>query len=121
MALPSSVAIGAIIFRVTDEQADHNQSVVDTQVDTYGCINYAKGTIVLDPNQTDQHKRAALLHEVLHGCLHVTAQHLKWEEKAVRLITGPLLDALRRNPALVAYLLEDETNPDVGRPMQVKA
>jgi hypothetical protein len=107
--LPQQITIGALTYTVTDAVADHNQSVVDERVDTYGSINYGTGRIILDPKQLAQHKRQALLHEVLHGCLHETAQHHKWEEKAIRLIAGPLLATLRRNPDLVAYLLADDS------------
>lgn len=84
----------------------HNQSVVDDLMDTYGRIKYAQGQIILDPNQSAPHKRMTLLHEVLHGCWHIGDRSHKNDEKAIRALTGPLLDALRRNPELVAYLME---------------
>ncbi len=54
-------------------------------------------------------RRDTLLHEVLH-CLAFTAGlSAEWgsekEETVVRRLSPLLLDALRRNPALVAYLL----------------
>lgn len=108
MPLPQTIQIGPLAFQVTDERAAHNQGVVDDLHDTYGRIRYAKGEIILDPDQTDQHKRLALLHEVLHGCWHIGDRSHKNDEKAIRALTGPLLDVLRRNPELVAYLTESE-------------
>lgn len=107
MALPGHVAIGPLVFRVSDDIHEHNQGVVDSALDTYGRINYAKGLIVLDPNQSDGHKRMALLHEVLHGCWHIGDRSHKNDEKAIRSITGPLLAVLRGNPVLVAYLVAE--------------
>jgi hypothetical protein len=106
--LPDKIAIGPLTFRVTDDIHEHNQGVVDDALDTYGRINYAKGRIILDPNQTDAHKRLALLHEVLHGCWHVGDRSHKNDEKAIRSLTGPLLTVLRGNPELMAYLLAEE-------------
>lgn len=63
--------------------------------------------IVVRPGLPADKEREVLLHEVLHAV--VTAANLGWEddsdeERIVRSMTGPLLDVLRRNPALVKYL-----------------
>ena len=63
---------------------------------------------ILSPDQNDAHKRMALLHEVLHGCWHLTDKAHQDDEAAIRILAGPLLDTLRRNPLLVAYLVEDD-------------
>ena len=108
MALPEKVTIGPLVFRVTDDTAEHNQGVVEDLHDTYGRIRYSKGLIILDPNQTDAHKRITLLHEIMHGCWHLGDRSHKNDEKAIRSLTAPLLDVLRRNPDLVAYLLAED-------------
>lgn len=108
MPLPEKVTIGPLTFQVTDDVAAHNQGVVEDLHDTYGRIRYSKGLIILDPNQTDAHKRITLLHEVMHGCWHLGDRSHKNDEKAIRSLTAPLLDVLRRNPELVAYLLADD-------------
>lgn len=122
MPLPERVIIGPMIYGIANDIATYAQSVVDTNEQVYGRVNYGECQIILDPKQHDQHKRVALLHELLHACWHVTdpLDPSNCEEMAVRAITGPLLDVLRRNPELVAYLLEDESSPDVGRTVQVK-
>lgn len=108
MPLPNRIQIGPLNFLVTDDVAAHNQGVVEDLHDTYGRIRYSKELIILDPNQTDAHKRITLLHEVMHGCWHLGDRSHKNDEKAIRSLTAPLLDVLRRNPDLVAYLLADD-------------
>lgn len=110
MNLPKVVIIGPLTFRVTDEQVDHNQGVVEDLLDTYGRIRYSQGLIILDPKQNDAHKRIALLHEVMHGCWHLGDRSHKNDEKAIRSLCAPLLDVLRRNPDLVAYLLTEDSS-----------
>lgn len=109
--LPPTIRIGPLVFRVTDDRAVHNQGVVDDLHDTYGRIRYSQELIILDPNQTDAHKRIALLHEIMHGCWHLGDRSHKNDEKAIRSLCAPLLDVLRRNPDLIAFLLATEDEP----------
>jgi hypothetical protein len=108
MNLPAKIQIGPLSFSVTDDKVEHNQAVVDDLDATYGRIQYAQGKIVLDPDQNEGHRRYVLLHEVLHGCWHIGDRSHKNDEKAIRALTGPLLDVLRRNPDLVAYLMSED-------------
>lgn len=108
MTLPERITIGPLTFRVTDDQQEHVQSIADDMEKAWGLIRYATGVIILDPNQTDAHKRVTLLHEVMHGCWHLGDRSHKNDEKAIRSLTAPLLDVLRRNPDLVAYLLAED-------------
>lgn len=110
-SLPERITIGALTYTVASDAATYAQAVVDHDEQVYGRVNHDKGRIILDPMQHEQHRRMALLHEVLHGCWHMTdpLDPHDAEEFAVRTLTGPLLDTLRRNPALVAYLLEEDS------------
>lgn len=107
MGLPDEVVIGPLTYRVTTDRATINQAAVDSQLTFYANIRFGETDILIDDKQTPAHQRMTLLHEVLHGCFHVTMLDKKWEETAVRLLTGPLLDTLRRNPELVAFLTEE--------------
>jgi len=103
--LPDSIIIGPLVYTVKADEASHAREVWKSSKDGWGAINYGPGEIVLDPDQTTQHRRAALLHEVLHGCWHTTDPQIEGEEAAIRVLALPLLDVLRRNPDLVAYLV----------------
>lgn len=106
--LPASVQIGSIAYEIKTDKATINQATVDGSVSFYAHIRFGQSDILIDPDQGIHHQRMTLLHEVLHGCFHITMLDKKWEEMAVRLLTGTLLDTLRRNPDLVAYLLATE-------------
>lgn len=112
--LPRTIEIGPLVFEVTNDAAEHNQKSVEFGESTWGRILYAKGKILLNPDQNEAHNRYALFHEVMHGCWHVGVRSHKNDEKAIRALAGPLLDVLRRNPDLVAYLTaanEEEQAP----------
>jgi hypothetical protein len=108
--LPKNIAIGALAYVVVDDTQSYAQTVVDFNEQTWGRVRHHIAQITLEPTQTDPHKRMALLHECLHACWHVTdpLDPNNAEEFAVRTLTGPLLDMLRRNPDLVAYLLAED-------------
>lgn len=64
-------------------------------------------------------ERDSVLHEVLHQCLRASgcwpgqirpSRDVDLEEVIVAAMTGPLLRALRDNPALVTYLVGDGRN-----------
>jgi hypothetical protein len=112
--LPRSIAIGPLVYAVKDDEASHAREVWKSSKHGWGAINYGPGEIILDPEQNDQHKRAALLHEVLHGCWHITDPQVEYEEAAIRILTLPLLDVLRRNRALVEYLTAEDAPPSAA-------
>ena len=110
MALPDKVIVGALVYEVVSDAVAYAQAVVDHNEQVWGRVHHDAGKIILDPKQAEQHKRVTLLHECLHACWHVTdpADPHDAEEMAIRTLSGPLLDMLRRNPALVAYLLAED-------------
>jgi hypothetical protein len=104
--MPKSVLIGPYRFAVTDEQAVADRKAVQDQQKCWGWIEYGQQRIILNPDQSEQHKRVALLHEILHGCEDLSDQGHEHDELIIRQLAAPLLDVLRRNPDLVAYLTE---------------
>lgn len=68
----------------------------------------ATATIVVDPDQTDASARVTVLHEVFHAIWWNSGMRGEFtsreEELVVTAISSGLLDVLRRNPELVAYL-----------------
>lgn len=64
-------------------------------------------------------ERDSVLHEVLHQCLRASGcwpgqirpgRDVDLEEVIISAMTGPLLRALRDNPDLVTYLVQDDGN-----------
>ncbi len=109
MSLPNKVIVGPLTYRITDDEVEQLRETAENEGNaSWGTIKYGRGLIVLNPEQDESHKRLALFHECLHACWHLTDFAHEDDEDPVRRITGPLLDTLRRNPDLVAYLLAEE-------------
>lgn len=103
--LPSRVQIGPFIYTVTEDESAYNKKSVDEGAALWGHIAYGKSEITVNPDQGAGHKRMSLLHEVLHGVWHLHDVKHESDEELLRSMTASLLDTLRRNPDLVAYLL----------------
>jgi len=67
-----------------------------------GKCEFATKIISVNPRQTEDSKRDTLLHEIMHA-LDEELQ-TKMSERQVRLQATGLIEVLRNNPALVAYL-----------------
>lgn len=111
MPLPSSIQIGPYTYTVSTDEHEINRVSVQDGVSFWGKIDHGKLTILVDETTHRTKQRAVLLHEVLHGCWEITVpQGEKFtEEQAVSMLAAPLLDTLRRNPALVAFLMAEES------------
>ena len=108
MTLPAKVMIGPLGYDVTDDRAAFAQMVAEDMTSTWGYIRYGEGRIILNPNQNEAHKRMCLLHECLHGCWHLSDRDHQDDEQPILALAAPLLDVLRRNPDLLAYLLAED-------------
>lgn len=91
-----------------------------------GASNYLRGEIVLHPRQSPTQLRDTLLHECLHMLLATAGTHTGSppllspggdEERLVSALTPLLLDTLKRNPELVAFLTAP--TPALARPRRV--
>jgi hypothetical protein len=106
--MPSNIQIGPCRYKVTQELVDFATKAASDGEKCWGWIEYGGQRIIIDPNQGEDHKRVALLHEVLHGVEDQSDQRHKHDELIIRQLAAILLDTLRRNPELVTYLVEAE-------------
>lgn len=98
-ALPRQLRIGPMTWSVT----------LDPLLsDAVGETRAQKLTIRLAPGQAPDYERDTLLHEVMHAILIHNALELEhdFEEKLCLTLAPALLDTLRRNPRLRAYLFD---------------
>ena len=107
---PRVLRIGAHTWRVRWSAADVARLLDDPQDQAQGAMNSDSLEIAVEPTKSREKERAVLLHEVLHACVESSDPGLSYEdeERAVAAITAPLLHALRTNPTLARYLLEDD-------------
>ena len=100
---PSPVKVGAFRYTVSEEPIPHEEQPA------WGLTEPRSERITLEPGQSPNFKRDTFLHELLHACLFASGMPLghEEEERIVSALTPILLDTLRRNPAVVAYLMSD--------------
>lgn len=72
--------------------------------DAFGRADVVKQTLSVRNGQGPHQERDTLLHELLHACGLAIGHEL--EEHQVASVTPILLDVLRQNPDVVAYLTE---------------
>lgn len=112
MRPPQHLQVGPYRYRVTtDEDAIAHKSV-EQQTTLLGHTDPNALVILLNLGKSAPgNERDTLLHECLHALFAQTGQATDMqddEEQFVRRLTPALLDLLRRNPRLVAYLTEPD-------------
>jgi len=101
------IEIGPVQYKI-----EHNAEAINTlRVDMDDAsirahIHYSSSTITVDPALSASQKRLSLLHEILHGTLSGLGLHGINNEDVVTPTASSLLDTLRRNPKMVAFLME---------------
>jgi hypothetical protein len=110
--IPKSVQVGPVRYRVEHSvEAINALRVAENDAAMRAEIRYSTAVITIDPKLEISQKRLSLTHEVLHGTLCGLGLHVINNEDVVTPIAHSLLDTLRRNPELVAYLMsEDEVD-----------
>lgn len=106
---PSSVVVGPFTYTVTVDQASIDAASVGADTSLRGETDHALATIVIDPKLGPVQTAETLLHEVLHTVFTVAGITQDFgdekEEQIVNRTAPLLLDLLRRNKALVDYLM----------------
>lgn len=99
--LPSVVQIGPYEYTVAEVEI--------VSGDNWAYIAYEPRSITIKRGLAESAKRVALMHEVQHGVNDLAGLSSgKHREEAYTAGTAPLLlDTLRRNPALVAFLMDN--------------
>lgn len=106
--LPASIVIAAVEYTVTADQALIDAASVEAEASLRGETDHERQTIVVAPDLAPGRLAETLLHEVIHcitECAGINAElGAVEEEKIVRRVAPLLLDVIRRNPDLIAYL-----------------
>lgn len=108
-SMPERIQIGARPFRIVSETDAMMRYEHEYQEKCWGAIQFKDSTILIDPTADTHQQRTTLLHEAMHGCNAMAGFFgIENEEKIVKALAYSLLDTLRRNPALVAYLTSED-------------
>jgi len=114
---PKWITFGPIKVRVKDDDATLRKRERSHGEALMGVFVADECEIALCPTLQDQQRRSVLLHECLHALVDQTALDGdllagEAQEQLVSRLTPALLDMLRRNPELVAYLCSMTENKD---------
>lgn len=108
-ARPTTIRIGPFQYTVRWEAVIYDcddEGVEDRTLPTLSArVEHVRLLIRIDKTMHVVVQRKSLLHEVIHACNWITGhQDAHNEEEWVRSLAFPLLDVLRDNPRLVAWL-----------------
>ena len=99
MVMPDSVLVGPYTYEVRVGQTFRE----------WGMVNHTEQKIMIDESMSAERQRVTLMHELLHCCTelaHITDEDT--EEAIVSALAPVIVQAMRLNPDLVAYLTEDD-------------
>lgn len=111
---PAGVTVGPSTYDISydaDELARRDKA---DRANRYGMADHGQLRIIVEGTNPEDVVRETLCHEILHAVIdvHGLAAHLddrgsvdETEERIVAGLSPALLDTLRRNPAVAAYLI----------------
>ena len=106
--MPESIRVGPYRFTIECSETAILRVSIASKGNRMGEMNSSNLTLTIKPDMPPDQLADTLLHEVLHAVLYTVGTTLEDEEqeRIVGTISPMLLDTLRRNPMLVAYLLD---------------
>ncbi len=113
MKPPDHVIVGPLNYALEVDENAINAASHEEKAGLLGCANHVRLQIIIRPGMAPDVEAEIVLHEVLHAINDVTGLKMRLdaddEEDAVNSTAPLLLDVLRRNPELVAYLTRGNT------------
>lgn len=109
MKPPKFLQIGARRYTVRVDRAELNALAVELRTGLYGVTDNEKMRITLAPSNSAVRQVETFMHEWLHTLCDLTGLNKdvgdELEEKFVTALAPALVDAMRRNPDAVAYVM----------------
>lgn len=106
--LPETIEVGPNVYDVRPDELERLRLEHAEQKSLAGHTDHNHLYILIDATIAPAQVRDTVLHETLHTLAFLSGLGFEWgtqrEEEIVRRLSPLLLDVLRRNPALVAYL-----------------
>lgn len=108
MTLPKRLRVGPYSYTVANDADTANRVCREREADLLGHTDSRALLIMVEPDQAPGQARDTILHEALHALMSLgnVYDDPKREEEVVSQLSPLLLDLLRRNPKLVAFLLD---------------
>lgn len=108
MTYPFVINVGPHSYRLLVDRESVERAIEDAGVEVLGYTNHQDLEITVDIDHAESIVADTLLHELLHAVFYTSGMMTVLgdeEEQVVTSVSTALLDALRRNPALVARIL----------------
>lgn len=116
--VPEKIKVGPVTYTVVvDEDEWMRLEHRSRERNGFGMTEHHTATIYLNPKDSETTQRQTLLHEALHAMMFVLMgspnfrnlgdSQFNREERIARMFEGPLLQLLRDNEDMVAYLVLD--------------
>lgn len=106
MSFPRRVWIGPHPYKMSYDSETLEREGRERGHSLAGLSNHVDQEFSIDPSQAPTGERETVLHEVLHAVFALTELSGDVEEDTISRLSPAMLDVLRRNPRLVAYLTE---------------
>jgi hypothetical protein len=107
--LPGFVQVGPVRYTVDCSQDCLDRVMLREKADLRGHIDCKTQRIFIAPGQGPDETACTLMHEVLHAIVRVALGDInKVDEDQIEQLCFAVTDTLRRNPELVAYLMEGD-------------
>lgn len=106
MKPPAKVLVGPHAYGVRLDGDGLTAAGVEAGLRLSGLTRHSSLEILVDPDLASTEERETVLHEVLHALFSLTRMSGEDEEETISRLSPVLLDLLRRNPRLIAYLVE---------------
>lgn len=116
---PQWVQVGPYLYRVHWDRAQMDHARVEEgETDLNGRVRYRTAEVWVDPDMAPSYQRVVLLHEVLHAILELSGavdySMATTDDDVLRRIDAGLVDLLRRNPLLAAWLTAPDVDDDAN-------
>lgn len=112
MSVPRELVLGPVTYTISTSLVDVGRACRDQGEVLLGATDHPSLRIVVDPDQAPGQARDTLLHESLHAVFQISGLSDEWgdakEERVIRRVSPWILELIRSNPALVAFLTGDE-------------
>jgi hypothetical protein len=113
VAPPSRIRVGPYSYTLALDQAGVDRKGAAAGERYIGHTDLEAQSIVIAPGLAPDVEAETVLHETLHCCLDASGAVTEWGPDKIELLISRLapvlLDTLRRNPKLSAYLLEESS------------
>lgn len=112
MELPRFIDLGPYHYKIICDELTRLRTQEKILTAVLGHTDHDKLEIIINNNQPPSLSRETLFHESLHVVTEITGLRYSWgatkSERFIRRLSPMMLELMRRNPDVVAYLMSND-------------